>query len=111
MPETGLGGSYSFSNELIERVRFLAQRFFELLNVLISALLGCVSKVRKITAEKNFKLSKVTVTIDPLTFTTVSVLGFSIPVPEVNLPKSKWNLHNAARVVDSLTFLAYSIAT
>jgi hypothetical protein len=77
----------TLKNELIERIRILAQRFFELLNVLISALLGWVSEVREIAAERNFKLSKVTVTIDPLTFVPVTVLGFSIPVPEVKLPK------------------------
>lgn len=79
--------SSSLKNKLVEGVRILAQRFYELLNTVISALFGWLSRVREIAAEKNFKLGKVTVTIDPLTFKTVFVLGFPVPIPEIKLPK------------------------
>lgn len=79
--------SSSLKNKLVEGVRILAQRFYELLNTVISALFGWLSRVREIAAEKNFKLGKVTVTIDPMTFKTVFVLGFPVPIPEIKLPK------------------------
>lgn len=79
--------SSSLKNRLVEGIRKLSQNLLQLLNNLISALFGWLSKLRKIAQEQGFSLSKVTVTIDPLTLRTVSVLGFSIPIPEVKLPK------------------------
>jgi len=79
--------SLNLKEKLIEKIRDLSQHFLELVNNLISALFGWLSRLREIAAEKGFRLNKVTVTIDPLSLTTVSVLGFSIPIPEIKLPK------------------------
>ena len=74
-------------NELVEKFRELSQHFLELLNSLISALFSWVSKLREIAQEKGFRLNKVTVTLDPLEVTSISLFGFSIPIPAIKLPK------------------------
>lgn len=68
-------------------MRELLTSLLQLFNNIISELFGWLAKLKKIASDKGFKLSKVTVTIDPLTFKSFSVFGFSIPLPVVTTPK------------------------
>ena len=73
--------------QLVDKVRELSQHFLELFNSLISALFSWISKLREIAQEKGFRLSKVTITLDPLEFVSLFVFGLPIPIPNVKLPK------------------------
>jgi hypothetical protein len=74
-------------SEFAGKLRELSQHLLELLTSLLSALLGWISRFRQIAEEKGLRLNKVIVSLDPLDFASVSVFGFSIPVPKIKLPK------------------------
>ena len=77
----------NLKTQLIEKLRELSERFLELMNNLIAGLFNWIATLRKIAQERGFKLTKVTLTIDPISFESVTAFEFSIPVPVLKLPK------------------------
>lgn len=77
----------SLKNQFIEKLRELSEGFLGLVNNLIAGLFGWIATLRKIAQDRGFRLTKVTLTIDPVSFENVTAFGFSIPVPILNLPK------------------------
>ncbi len=81
------GWKEELRSELIKKIRGLLRELLSLFNTLVSSLFGWFSRLRAIAIEKGFRLSKVTITIDPLNMTTVNLFGFPIIVPEIKLPR------------------------
>jgi hypothetical protein len=74
-------------DRFVGAVRELAQRLLGLLTEIISGLFSWANIVNKIAEENDFSLSKVRIAIDPFSIKVVSLLGFSIPIPEIKTPK------------------------
>lgn len=77
----------SLKTQFVEKLRELAERFLELMNNLIAGLFNLIATLRKIAKDRGFKLSKVILTIDPISFESVTAFELTIPVPVLKLPK------------------------
>ena len=73
--------------QFIDKTQNVVQHLSSLFSEVVAKMFSWLAKIKQMAAEQNFRLTKVSVSFDPLTFMTIPVAGIPVPIPEFKMPK------------------------
>ena len=87
LKDTAKGFESKLKNRFIDAFNKVAEFLFRILNEFATKIFSFVDMIKKLGKTKGYGLKSVSISFDPHSFDSFKILGFSVPIPKVSLPK------------------------
>jgi hypothetical protein len=87
LKETAKDFKSKLKDKFIDAFNKAAEFLFRILNGFASKIFSFVDMIKKLGMTKGYGLKSVNISFDPPKFDSFKILGFSVPIPKVSLPK------------------------
>ena len=74
-------------DRFIDAFNKAAEFLFRILNEFATKIFSFIDMIKKLGKTKGYGLKSVNISFDPPSFDSFKILGFSVPIPKVSLPK------------------------